>query len=279
MWYVLEGLDRTGKSSVSEYYATKGFEIVHLSAPNKKYSVSGYVGPSYLDEMVDLLMSKDGQDVVWDRSWYGEMIWPHVYGREPQLSEDDLEVIREFEERNQTAHILMIDPNVEAHWKRCVDNKEPMNRVQFEKARQLYSKMAHTYNFAVTSLPQFLEHTPDATTTKNPPVVTTTPPSNPNPPSSVSVKAVVDSPGKPKITPEQEKLERANAINSILKLKRIFKQEMWPYNELETGVRHYLNDQLGDLLGLQKQAQSLTKEDIQIVKEFVKRLKDKQGVK
>ena len=150
-WIVIEGLDRTGKSTVADYYRAKGFEVIHMSAPNKKFSSPGYAGPSYLDETVELLMSKDSQNVVWDRSWYGEShIWPSVYGRASQLSEDELEIIREFEDRNQTIRILMFDPNVEAHWKRCVDNKEPLTRVQFDHARQLYSKMAHTYALTVS---------------------------------------------------------------------------------------------------------------------------------
>lgn len=276
MWCVLEGLDRTGKSSVAEYYKSKGCEYIHFKAPSKKFSSPGYVGPSYLDELVEMLMRCDGRDVIFDRSWYGELLWPQVYGRQPQLSDDDIEVIREFEERNHAMRILMIDPNVEAHWKRCVDNKEPLSRPQFEQARQLYSKLAHTYNFAVMSLPQFLEQKPDANTTINPLAVSPPPPTV----ASVSAKTAVDkAPAESEMSPEQEKLERANAINSILKLKRIFKQQGWPYDDLEKGVRGYLNDQLGDLLGLQKGSNTLTKEDVLIVKEFVKRLKDKQGAR
>ena len=47
MWIILEGLDRTGKSSVADYYRQQGYEVVHMSAPDKKYSQSGYTGPSY----------------------------------------------------------------------------------------------------------------------------------------------------------------------------------------------------------------------------------------
>ena len=92
-WKVICGIDRSGKSTVAEFYKTQGYEVIHLSAPDKKYSRSGYVGNTYFEDMIELLMSKTGKDVFWDRSWYGERVWPFVYGREPQLTEEDVERI------------------------------------------------------------------------------------------------------------------------------------------------------------------------------------------
>ncbi|HWY36243.1 MAG TPA: hypothetical protein VNX68_16475 [Nitrosopumilaceae archaeon] len=112
---MLEGLDRTGKSIVAELYKKQGYDVVHMSAPDKKYKNPGYAGPSYLDDVLELVMQHDGKDVVFDRTWMGELIWPHVYGREPLLTEDDLEIIREFEDRNSTNRILMVDPDQQAH--------------------------------------------------------------------------------------------------------------------------------------------------------------------
>jgi polyphosphate kinase 2 (PPK2 family) len=118
MFIIIEGIDRSGKSTIAELYKKNGYKIIHMSAPNKKYKQPGYSGPSYLDEILDIYMEHDGQDVVFDRSAYGEFIWPHVYGRESTLSEDDMEILQEFEERNETLKILMTDPDTEAHWKR-----------------------------------------------------------------------------------------------------------------------------------------------------------------
>jgi len=92
-WIILEGLDRTGKSTVAELYKKQGYEVVHMSAPNKKYKEDGYAGPLYIDEVLDMYMQYDGQDVIFDRSPYGEAVWPHVYGRPPMLDEDDFEVL------------------------------------------------------------------------------------------------------------------------------------------------------------------------------------------
>ena len=61
---ILEGIDRTGKSTVAEVYKEKGFEVVHMDAPDKKYAKDGYTGPSYLDDLVELFISYSGKDVV-----------------------------------------------------------------------------------------------------------------------------------------------------------------------------------------------------------------------
>lgn len=273
-WYCLEGIDRSGKSTVAEFYKKQGFEVIHLSAPDKKYTRLGYTGPSYLDDTMELMVSKSGQNIVWDRSWYGESnIWPYVYGRDPQLTEEDIEILREIEDQNDTTRILMFDPDAKANWQRCVDNKEPLTLQQFNLARQLYSAMAHKYNFTVTSLPKFLEANNVAP--KQPTKLdsdTVAPVSNNVAAAVAEIKAMAEE----KMSKEQEKLEKANAINSVLKTKKLFKQTGWPYDELEGQVRQFLNTQLGDILGTAKPSTALSTEDVMIVKEFLKRLKEKQ---
>jgi len=268
VFIIIEGIDRSGKSTVSDYYKKQGYEYIHFSAPDKKYSSPGYAGPSYLDEIIEILMNCDGKNVVFDRSWFGELLWSQVYGRQPQLSEDDIDVIREYEEHNQAQRILMVDLDVEAHWQRCVANKEPMNRRQFEDARRLYSKMAHTYQFSILSLPEFIKQNP-STIAESMPIIKT---------DTLAPSVEVPQTSSRNMSPEQATLEKANAINTILKSKRLFKQQGWPYDDLENQVRIFLNDRLGDLLGRSKDNGILSKEDILIVKEFVKRLRDK-GVK
>ena len=273
MFIILEGLDRSGKSTVADWYRSQGFEYVHMLAPNKKFSQPGYTGPSYLDECVEMYVQYANKDVIFDRSVYGEIIWSKVFGRKPQLSEDDIEVLREIEDQNQAKRILMVDPNVEAHWKRCVDNNEPLNKQQFVAARTLYSNMAHTYSFDILDLPTFLSEKGQSLPSKAEKVDAAKPePAAPTPPEQ---KPVVSD--KSKFTPEQERLLRANAINSILS-KPLLKNREWPYNELEDDVKKYLNVRLGELLGGQA-SPSLTSEDVAIVKEFVNRLKERQSTK
>lgn len=281
---VLEGLDRTGKSTVAELYKKQGYEVVHLSAPDKKYTQDGYAGPSYLDDLLELIMQYDGKDVVWDRSWYGEFVWPHVYGRAPMLTEDDIEVLQEFEDRNNTQRILMIDPNTQAHWERCVANSEPLNQHQFKVASALFNKMAHKYNFIPQQLGDFDEQAvaagKDTDTPKeeeanslgtNKVTELDSAVANNNDTGAPEVK--VQEAGK---TEEQEKLEKANAINSILS-KRIVRQKGVVFDRLETDIKVFLQQQLSVLLGSNSSTSSLSDEEVQILKLYCQRIKDKQA--
>jgi len=263
---VIEGLDRTGKSSVANYYKSKGYEVVHFNKPDKKYYDKTYTSSTYLDDMVELLMSFAGRDVFLDRSHMGELIWTKVYNRKPLLTEEDIEILREIEDSQDARRILMVDDNIEAHWARCVANKEPLTRVQFNHAMQLYAEMAVKYNFEVFTLPKFMA----VVETQNIPKTEAPTPTLPKTLPEVTVAEPVHV-----VTKEQATLERANAINDILKSKRIYKQTGTYFDDLEKETRTFLNSKLGDLLGINKDTTGLTKDDVAIVKAFVQRLKDK----
>jgi hypothetical protein len=273
---ILEGLDRTGKSSVAQMFENKGFEIIHMSAPDKAMSQPGYVGPSYLDQMVELLTSISGRDVVLDRSHYGELIWPQVYGRKPLLSDEDMEILQEIEATMDTSRILMHDTNSEAHWQRCVDNKEPLTKVQFVKARSLYSSMADKYGFERKTLKDF----PDAVQPL-PVNATSALADNPQRADAKTDNSVDKTQGDSASqalnkTKEQLKLERANIINEVLS-KRIIKGKGPSYDEVERSVRHFLNTELGKILGTASQAPGFSNEEVDLLKFFCKRLKDKES--
>lgn len=268
MLICLEGVDRSGKSSVAEHYKSLGYEYIHFKAPDKKYTMSGYTGPSYCDDMVELLMSFAGRNVICDRSWYGERVWPYVYGRQPLLTEDDIEVLREIEVTLDVKRILMVDPNTEAHWSRCVVNNEPMDRMQFNLANQLYSEFPLRYGFEVVTLPEFKE---SLKKTEEPP----------KPDFSLEAPKVEASdlsafalPKEETMTEEQKRLAYANAVNSLLS-KPLIKKTEWPFNELEGELKTYLNNKLGVLLGQPDNFQ-LSTEDVRTVKEFIKILQAKQ---
>jgi dephospho-CoA kinase len=279
MWIMLEGLDRAGKSTIAELYARKGYEVVHMSAPDKKYTLPGYSGPSYLDDLLEMVMLYDGKDVVWDRTWMGETVWPHVYNRKPLLDDDDIEILQEYEARNNTSRILMIDTDVQAHWQRCVANKEPLTQVQFKIASSLYQKMAHKYNF----IPQELKDFPDAKTEA-------TKQNSSSPKQEAAVKlagqaasdisvSVVDgakSVTKIKVENELDKLEKANAIRDVL-AKPLFKSSKTgnkALEALEDDVKNYLKGQLSTILGTNT-ADELTSEEVQILKLYCKQLKER----
>lgn len=273
---LLEGLDRTGKSTVAAYFETLGFETIHMSAPPK-----GTTSDDYVNEMVELLTSAANKDICLDRTHYGELVWPEIYGRKSLLDEDQIEMLREIEDSVGVQRIWMTDNAIEAHWKRCIDNKEPLTKVQFTRARALYSSMAHRYGFEAITLGAFIKKFPDAqeiidkqkavdletkTLTVNNNVTTEVDlsgPANNTTPAKYSGKS-----------PEQHKLEVANVINDILS-KPILKGKGNAYNDIEAELRLFLNTKLGKLLGGSSSELSLTQEEIKFYKAMYKRANDK----
>lgn len=251
---ILEGLDRSGKSSVAAHFQVKGFEVIHQSAPPKDMTAD-----LYLEEQMQLLSQAAHKDIVLDRSYYGELVWPQIYGRESLLSEDNLEILRELEQSVGVTRILMHDNNVEAHWKRCVDNNEPLTKPQFVKARTLFGAIADKYGFIRKSLQDLPEI----------PIVLQEVKSKPTTEASVTPVQ--------KLTNEQMKLETANAINEILS-KRIIKQKGQLFDKIEINLRTYLNTELGKILGTKTETAGIqfSSEEVELLRFFCKRLKEKQ---
>lgn len=266
MFILLEGLDRSGKSTVAEFYKKQGYDVVHMSAPSKKYIQPGYAGPSYLDDCVALYMKYNGKNVIFDRTVYGETLWPHVYSRDPQLSEDDLEILREIEDSNDAQRIYMYDTDREAHWRRCVDNNEPLNRGQFVLAYKLYDKLVKDHGFQRKTLKDF-----DVAIVEQPKLPK---------PAEVNKEAVPVS-SNPVSTESSvvtnylnaaEKLEQANAINDLLG-GRIIKKRSEIYDTLEGEIRTFLTTKLNKLLG--NPVNDLTDEELFVLKSMAKRLLEK----
>lgn len=277
---LLEGLDRTGKSTVAAYFETLGFEKIHMSAPAK-----GTTPDQYMQEMMDLLQTAATKDIVLDRTHYGELVWPQIYGRKPLLDEEMIDVLREIEDAVGVQRLWMTDDNLSAHWQRCVDNKEPLDKAQFTRARGLYSSMAQKYGFEKVTLQTFLKQFPDAKAivdqqsasaleTKTLQVTLS---------GDTTTVTEVDTKGKPNDTtqvkypgktPQQHKLEVANAINDIMS-KRILKTKGSVYDDIENELRHFLNMKLGKLLGGESNELSLTPEEIRFYKAMYKRANDK----
>lgn len=270
---LLEGLDRTGKSTVASYFESLGFEKIHMSAPQK-----GTSSDQYMQEMIDLIQSAATKDIVLDRTHYGELVWPQIYGRKALLDEDMIEVIREIEDAVGVQRIWMTDDDIKAHWQRCIDNNEPLDKAQFTRARGLYSSMAVKYGFEKVTLQAFLKQYPDAQGIVDSlnvqqnfgPERAQLSPSETEP----KIEQKVSS-GK---TPQQHKLEVANAINEILS-KRILKTKSAIYDDIENELRHFLNMKLGKLLGGSDPNElSLTQEEIKFYKTMYKRAMNDKGV-
>lgn len=231
--------------------------MVHQSAPSK-----GMSADLYLEEQIQLVSRAAHTNIVLDRSYYGELVWPEVYGRESLLSEENLEVLRELEESVGTVRILMYDPNVETHWKRCVDNKEPLTKAQFVRARTLFSNMATSYGFERKTLQDYKEIEVKV--------------EEPVEELKTEEKKVVPAPVV-KLTNEQMKLETANAINEVLG-KRIVKQKGPTFDKIESNLRTFLNTELGKILGTKNEIPTgqFSMEEVELLRFFCKKLKENQ---
>lgn len=274
-WIFLEGLDRTGKSSVADMYKQRGFEIVHMEAPNKKFKQKGYAGPSYADEIVDMYMQYAGKDVVFDRSVYGELVWPTVYGRESLINDEEIEMLQEIEDQNDSVRILMFDQNIDAHWKRCVDNNEPLNKSQFNTAHVIWDRVASKYNFDRKQLPDFVKSTPSDLPKKEDVVEVTQEELS----DGVDVtlnndETKVIKAAKVNKTAEQVKLETANAINTVLS-KRILRNKGDIFDSLENDIRNFLHTKLSEIFNGTDNSKKFTKEEVQILKLYCNKMLEK----
>lgn len=261
---IIEGVDRCGKSTVAEQYRAKGFDVIHFSAPDIKYSKPGYTGPSYLEDVLDIMIKLSGKDVVFDRTPnYGELIWPNIYNRTPAMSEEDIDIIREIEDQNQPERILMWDDDIKAHWRRCVDNGEPLDYDQYLLARKLYKGMADKYGFSVRTLKDFVITAPVETIPTPDPVVVLQVKEEPEEPIKTSAVSM---------SPEQKRLAEANAINDVLS-KSIVKLKGEHYASIEAKIRSFLNEELAILLGSPKALveNPLSIDEIAIFRSLIKR--------
>lgn len=292
-WILIEGLDRSGKSTIAEHYKKLGYKVVHMNAPDKKYFQPGYNGESYLEEMVTLYTKYAGQKVLFDRTIYGEFIWPNVYSRKAMLSEEDVDYLSGIERNNDVERILMYDANTDAHWKRCVDNKEPLTRQQFGRANIFYERLAKDYGFIKKQISDFpgFEHFKSgrddgAGNSVIPPNegelyksagnidVTGGDGTATGVGEAGSICSVGPSPKT--LGSIEDKLERANAIRALLQ-GQILKKKGGSYDDLELALRGFLQQELDKLFTPVSRVKEFTNEEVDILKIYVKRIKEKMG--
>jgi hypothetical protein len=231
--------------------------------------------------MIDVYSSYAGKDVVFDRSVYGELVWPEVYGREPLLTQEDYEYLQQLEYNNDTVKILMYDENKDTHWQRCVENKEPLNRPQFIQATRLYENMAKTYNFEKKQLKDFQSQ---ARSKENEADKSGEPDKKPDD-RGVSMSGIL----RPSVSDESEasefrgvaqslldkKLERANAIRDLLSTP-IVKKKGSAFLQLEKDIKLFLEAQLENIFTEPKK-EDFTEDEVKILKIYAQRIKEKLG--
>lgn len=137
MIVLLEGMDKVGKSTVASYYCKQyNCQYIHMSAP-----ASGTTKDEYILQMVDIIAGTHGKNVVFDRTWYGELVWPHAYSRTSLLDAHACNVLTRLAEKihdGQICKIYMYDPNKEDHQARMREFKEPS--YNYDLVSGLYSQ-------------------------------------------------------------------------------------------------------------------------------------------
>lgn len=297
-WILLEGLDRSGKSSVAKLYESKGYKVVHMSAPDKKYFREDYSGESYLEEIVRMYSMYDGQNVVFDRTIYGELIWPHIYGRMPLLEDEDIEYLSMMERNNQVEKILMFDSDVEAHWQRCVENEEPLTRQQFGRANIFYERLVNDYGFVKKELSDFpeigvsrrrrndssrredisrdaessSEYVGDNGSARSSNEVSQVGRGTSDKVGDVSNSSSVLADSESESI--EQKLEKANAIRSLLQ-GAIIKKKGGVYDDLDASIRRFLQRELDEIFSPKPRIATLSDDEITILKQMAQRVLEK----
>ncbi len=155
MIILLEGMDKVGKSTVAKHFCEKdSFEYLHLSAPAK-----GISREEYIKEMMLLVAGTYGKNVVLDRTWYGELVWPFAYGRKALLDLDFCNTLTYFAKRMHKDNILKIymhDPNKESHQTRMREYKEPV--YNYDQVHELYNIAMTDSDFAFYTFEQAEAH-------------------------------------------------------------------------------------------------------------------------
>lgn len=289
-WILVEGLDRSGKSSLAEDYRKKGFEIVHMEAPNKKYFSDTYSGETYLEELVRMYTKYDGKNVLFDRTIYGELVWPNIFGRVALLEAEDIDYLSSMERNNNVEKILMFDSNTEAHWQRCVDNNEPLTRQQFGRASIFYDRLAREFGFKKKQLSDFPGLLPQNQQTE-----VKSEKSNSQAPnksvsgddgnsSSTGLSNGSSGVGASTSNTNNEKqrtmdnldvrLELANTIKDVLQSK-ILKKKGGLYDDLEKDIKVFLEGKLQECF-TGKNTKAFSDDEIVLLKLMARRIKEKQ---
>lgn len=268
-WIFLEGIDKTGKSDVANKFKEIGFEVVHENNPSP-YLDPTYIGPTYFEHFMLKLPEYANKNIVFDRSFFTEMFgYPQTYNRESCLSEEDVNIIIEdFLYQHEVHKFCMVDLDVESHWKRCVQFKEPLDRHQFNKLISYQTSACKKWGFEAKTLqnftPEFLSQFKPKTETKTEPKIEKLSMPKVTPPESLR-------PIKREYT---EKLERGLVIQELMD-RRILPNKS-KYDSIEVKVKDFLYSLLQtEVFSEVKPESTFTQEEESTLKQFARGLLSK----
>lgn len=153
MLIMLEGLDRTGKTTLGNAIAKRlDSPVIHKGQPKHDW---------YLEYVAPLAGYGPGLDLVLDRWHWGEMVWPTVFDREATLPLLGFRYIERVLTRLGGVAVLGTG-NRDQLWQDAVNGDEPIAAAgpgAFDNAHRLFSKVAalstvpvYEYDYRAVSL-------------------------------------------------------------------------------------------------------------------------------
>lgn len=140
MLIILEGLDKTGKSTLAEAIAARiGADIRHRGAP-KAHPLIEY------EREIETYLPGAGEHVVYDRYHWGETVWPTIYSRRSEYT-SEMFVHTELLLRSRGAFMVLATSRAESIVERLEADRDPYpppNRV-----KPALSLFADTYRRSV----------------------------------------------------------------------------------------------------------------------------------
>ena len=125
MFVIIEGLDRSGKSTLANSIKNKldYFEIIHCSKPKTDDPYQEYL---------EMFQKYDGKDVIFDRFYLGEYVYSNLYRGGCKITPFQFWTLDMLAQRN-AACLIYSKTSPEVILKRCIDTNEGKDVFDFEK--------------------------------------------------------------------------------------------------------------------------------------------------
>lgn len=137
MLFIVEGMDRVGKSTMCEaLQRVYGGTVMHFSAP-KKGALEEYVEP-----LIDY-RPRSTVNIFVDRHFLGEAVWPEFFGRKSRMTEMERYCIESFLKSKGAMCVLMTRNPVELE-RACTVGKEP-SAGRADEAQRMFIDAASYY--------------------------------------------------------------------------------------------------------------------------------------
>lgn len=131
MLFVIEGVDRTGKTSLARRIADKiGAEVVHAGPPTR-HPLEEY------ETALDGYDPRKGNHLILDRWHVGESVWPVIFNRESKYTEAVKRHVHMFME-SRGAFVIYARRDSSKLERELVENEEPLHPEDLAKAKSLF---------------------------------------------------------------------------------------------------------------------------------------------